>query len=64
MQTIKTVVEIDSAQGAFGFSYVREGFMDYLPAKRETLVYLRDGAGWTCRVLIMPAEQAVQMIGW
>lgn len=64
MQAIKTVVEIDTAHGAFGFSYVREGLMSDDPAKRETLVYLRDGAGWTCRVLIMPAEQAVQMIGW
>lgn len=63
MQAIKTVVEIDTAHGAMGVSFLREGFLDF-PATRETLVYLRDGAGWTSRVLIMPAEQAVQMIGW
>lgn len=63
MTSILTVAEIDSAHGAFGYSYLREGFCG-APAKRETLVYLRDGNGWTCRVLIMPAEQAVAMIGW
>lgn len=63
MTPIQTTMEIDSDHGALAYSYLRAGWFNE-PAKRETLIYLRDAHGWVTRVMLLPAEQAAQMAGW
>jgi hypothetical protein len=60
MQTVFTILEINPALGAFGFSFLQEPLFGPLfggePPARKTVVYIRDTDGLTQNVLIVPAE--------
>ena len=54
MTSILTLAQIETAHGCLGYSYLREGFDG--ETRRESVLYLRDGHGWTSNVVILPAE--------
>lgn len=54
MTAILTLMQIDTAHGCMGYSYLREGFDGQ--TRRESVLYLRGADGWTSNVVILPAE--------
>lgn len=55
MQPVNTILEIEKTYGTIGFSFLRRPIFGQVPT-RETVLYIRDTAGLTASVVILPAE--------
>jgi hypothetical protein len=60
MQSVKFFFDVQTGDGAFGFSILQAGVSG--ESKRMTLLYLRDGEGWVKSCVIAPAETLREVI--